>query len=400
MKIAIGMVAAIVNVPQGLPCNAFTTTSATAPSKMTMMLITTRSSISVNALIRKRGSRPATFPFFKFFLKKLQLIKKIFSLIIFAFILNASVAQIISTQFGNVQGTINGYGERCGNAYLCSVIPNLVLKMGYTCESGKKIQYLTEVSRFVSETANLAHVERAPFVGHNAFAHKGGVHVSAVMKTALTYEHIVPETVGNMRRVLISDLSGRSNVLFKVKELGVKLDEKSLAVQKIVDEIKEMEHYSYSYEDAEGSFELMVKRHTGEMKHFFDLERFKVSIQKDHLEKDARSEALIKIRVGNETEITAAEGDGPVNALDKALRKALEKFYPELSEIHLTDYKVRVLDTQNATAAKVRVLIETQNGESSWNTVGVSPDVVEASWKALVDSISYHLLKHRAGGSE
>ncbi|MCX6122364.1 MAG: citramalate synthase [Ignavibacteriales bacterium] len=295
-----------------------------------------------------------------------------------------------------VQGTINGYGERCGNANLCTIIPDLQLKMGYRCVADEQLQHLTSVSRYISELANMKHQKNLPFVGESAFAHKGGVHVSAVMKSALTYEHIVPESVGSVRRVLISDLSGRSNVLFKVKELGMELNEKSPAVQKIVDEIKEMEHFGYSYEDAEGSFELMVKRHTGEMKQFFDLERFKVSIQKDSLEKDARSEALIKIRVGNETEITAAEGDGPINALDKALRKALEKFYPELSEIHLTDYKVRVLDTQNATAAKVRVLIETKNGESSWNTVGVSPDVVEASWKALVDSISYHLLKHKA----
>jgi 2-isopropylmalate synthase len=299
----------------------------------------------------------------------------------------------------HVQGTINGYGERCGNANLCSIIPDLQLKMGYRCVSDEQLLHLTGVSRYVSELANMKHQKNLPFVGESAFAHKGGVHVSAVMKTALTYEHIVPEAVGSIRRVLISDLSGRSNIIFKAKELGVQLDEKSPAVQKIVDEIKEMEHCGYSYEDAEGSFELMVKRHTGEMKHFFDLERFKVSIQKDSLEKDARSEALIKIRVGNETEITAAEGDGPINALDKALRKALEKFYPELSQIHLTDYKVRVLDTQNATAAKVRVLIETKNDESSWNTVGVSPDVVEASWKALVDSISYHLLKHRTIGA-
>ena len=310
----------------------------------------------------------------------------------------AVASSLMAVQEGciQVQGTINGYGERCGNANLCTIIPDLQLKMGYTCIADKQMQYLTSVSRYVSELANMKHQKNLPFVGESAFAHKGGVHVSAVMKTALTYEHIVPELVGSVRRVLISDLSGRSNVLFKVKELGVKLDEKSPAVQKIVDEIKEMEHYGYSYEDAEGSFELMVKRHTGEMKHFFDLERFKVSIQKDDFEKDARSEALIKIRVGDETEITAAEGDGPVNALDKALRKALEKFYPELREIHLTDYKVRVLDTQNATAAKVRVLIETKNSETSWNTVGVSPDVVEASWKALVDSISYHLLKHKA----
>ncbi|MBN1397278.1 MAG: citramalate synthase [Bacteroidetes bacterium] len=298
-----------------------------------------------------------------------------------------------------VQGTINGYGERCGNANLCSIIPDLQLKMGYKCVSDEQLAHLASVSHYVSELANVKHQKNLPFVGESAFAHKGGVHVSAVMKTALTYEHIVPESVGGARRVLISDLSGRSNIIFKAKELGVELNDKSPAVQKIVNEIKEMEHYGYSYEDAEGSFELMVKRHTGEMKHFFDLERFKVSIQKDSLEKEARSEALIKIRVGNETEITAAEGDGPVNALDLALRKALEKFYPELKQIHLTDYKVRVLDTQSATAAKVRVLIETKNGNKSWNTVGVSPDVVEASWKALVDSISYHLLKHRVKSS-
>ena len=298
-----------------------------------------------------------------------------------------------------VQGTINGYGERCGNANLCSIIPDLQLKMGYRCIADEQLQHLTNVSHYVSELANLKHQKNLPFVGESAFAHKGGVHVSAVMKTALTYEHVVPEAVGSVRRVLISDLSGRSNVIFKAQELGVALDEKSPAVQKIVDEIKEMEHYGYSYEDAEGSFELMVKRHTGEMKHFFDLERFKVSIQKDDMNNDARSEALIKIRVGDETEITAAEGDGPVNTLDCALRKALEKFYPEIKQIHLTDYKVRVLDTQSATAAKVRVLIETKNSETSWNTVGVSPDVVDASWKALVDSIIYHLLKHRSGSA-
>jgi 2-isopropylmalate synthase len=308
----------------------------------------------------------------------------------------ASSLMAVSEGCVQVQGTINGYGERCGNANLCTIVPDLQLKMGYHCVAQEQLNHLTSVSRYVSELANMKHQKNLPFVGESAFAHKGGVHVSAVMKSALTYEHIIPEAIGNVRRVLISDLSGRSNVLFKVKELGVELDEHSSAVQSIVDEIKEMEHYGYSYEDAEGSFELMVKRHTGEMKQFFDLERFRVSIQKDSLEQDARSEALIKIRVGSETEITAAEGDGPINALDKALRKALEKFYPELKEIHLTDYKVRVLDTQNATAAKVRVLIETKNGESSWNTVGVSPDVVEASWKALVDSISYHLLKHEA----
>ncbi len=295
----------------------------------------------------------------------------------------------------HVQGTMNGYGERCGNANLCSIIPDLQLKMGYHCVDDEQIKHLTSISRYVSELANLKHTKNLAFVGESAFAHKGGVHVSAVMKMPKTYEHIEPETVGNTRRVLISDLSGRSNILFKAEEMGININDKSPAVQKIVDELKEMEHYGYLYEDAEGSFELLVKKHTGEFKHFFDLERFQVSIHKDSFEQEARSEALIKIRVGNETEITAAEGNGPVNALDKALRKALEKFYPELSKIHLTDYKVRVLDSRHATEAKVRVLIETESEHSSWNTVGVSPDVVEASWKALVDSISYHLLKSK-----
>lgn len=292
----------------------------------------------------------------------------------------------------HVQGTLNGYGERCGNANLCSIIPVLQLKMGYDVV-GERLKNLTDISRYVSELANLKHKKNLPFVGESAFAHKGGVHVSAVMKTPKTYEHIEPETVGNVRRVLVSDLSGKSNVLYKAHELGLGLDESSAAAQRVVDEIKELEHYGYYYEDAEGSFELLVKKHTGEIKKLFELERFKISIHKDSDDKEARSEAMIKIRVGDETEISAAEGNGPVNAMDRALRKALERFYPQLKDIHLTDYKVRVLDSQNATAAKVRVLIETKNGHSSWNTVGVSSDVVEASWKALVDSVTYHLLK-------
>ncbi len=293
----------------------------------------------------------------------------------------------------HVQGTINGYGERCGNANLCSIIPNLQIKMGYESVGIEQLKKITEVSRYISELANLKHKKNLAFVGESAFAHKGGVHVSAVMKTPKTYEHIEPETVGNVRRVLVSDLSGRSNVLYKAEELGLKLDDKSPAAQNVVEELKEMEHYGYYFEDAEASFELLIKKHTGEIKKLFELERFKISIHKDSNDQEARSEAMIKIRVGDETEMTAAEGNGPVNAMDKALRKALERFYPQLKEIQLTDYKVRVLDSQNATAAKVRVLIETKNGTSSWNTVGVSSDVVDASWKALVDSITYHLLK-------
>ncbi len=293
----------------------------------------------------------------------------------------------------HVQGTINGYGERCGNANLCSIIPNLEIKLGSSTVGADQLKRLTDLSRYVSELANLKHRKNQAYVGESAFAHKGGVHVSAVMKTPKTYEHVEPETVGNVRRVLVSDLSGRSNVLYKAQEMGLKIDDKSPAAQKVVEELKEMEHYGYYFEDAEASFELLVKKHTGEIRKLFELERFKISIHKDSNDMDARSEALIKIRVGDETEITAAEGNGPVNAMDKALRKALERFYPQLKEIHLTDYKVRVLDSQNATAAKVRVLIETKNGTSSWNTVGVSSDVVDASWKALVDSITYHLLK-------
>jgi 2-isopropylmalate synthase len=293
----------------------------------------------------------------------------------------------------HVQGTINGYGERCGNANLCSIIPNLEVKLGCETVGGEQLKKLTDLSRYVSELANLKHRKNAAYVGESAFAHKGGVHVSAVMRTPKTYEHIEPEIVGNVRRVLVSDLSGRSNVLYKAEELGLKIDDKSPAAQKIVEDLKEMEHYGYYFEDAEASFELLVKKHTGEIKKLFELERFKISIHKDSNDMEARSEALIKVRVGEETEITAAEGNGPVNAMDKALRKALERFYPQLKEIQLTDYKVRVLDSQNATAAKVRVLIETKNGTSSWNTVGVSSDVVDASWKALVDSITYHLLK-------
>ena len=293
----------------------------------------------------------------------------------------------------HVQGTINGYGERCGNANLCSIIPNLQLKLKYNCVPQEGLQSLTELSHYISELANLTHRKSLAYVGESAFAHKGGVHVSAVMKTPATYEHINPDEVGNIRRVLVSDLSGRSNVLYKAKELGINIDDTSPAVQHIVDDLKELEHYGYQYEDAEGSFELLVKKRTKQFKEFFELEGFKVIIHKESYEAMPVSEAIIKVRVGEKTELAAAEGNGPVNALDKALRKALERFYPQLSQIKLTDYKVRVLDSKSATAAKVRVLIETQNGHASWNTVGVSPDVIEASWKALVDSLSYHLLK-------
>ncbi|HAL56815.1 MAG TPA: citramalate synthase [Bacteroidetes bacterium] len=293
----------------------------------------------------------------------------------------------------HVQGTINGYGERCGNANLCSVIPILQLKLGYRCVDERRLQKITELSRFVSEAANLAHRKHLAFVGESAFAHKGGVHVSAVMKSPRTYEHISPEQVGNQRRVLVSDLSGRSNVVYKAQELGIDLNGRSSEVQEIVDDIKLKEFQGYRYEDADGSLELLMKQRLSDWREFFELEGFKVIIHKESREDEPVSEALIKVRVGDEIEHTAAEGNGPVNALDNALRKALEKFYPELREIHLADYKVRVLDGQDGTRAKVRVLITSKNGHETWNTVGVSTDIIEASWKALVDSIYFHLVR-------
>jgi 2-isopropylmalate synthase len=275
------------------------------------------------------------------------------------------------------------------------VVPNLQLKLGYQCVSEKQLQQLTALSHFVSESANLIHRKHLAYVGESSFAHKGGVHVSAVMRTPVTYEHIPPELVGNRRRVLVSDLSGRSNVLYKAHELGLDLDQSSPEVQNIVDDVKEQEYNGYYYEDAEGSFELLVKRRLKGWKDFFTLEGFKLIIHKESFESQPISEAIIKVRVGDEVEHTASDGNGPVNALDNALRKALEKFYPELRNISLSDYKVRVIDEKDGTRAKVRVLITTTDGHTSWNTVGASTDIIEASWKAMIDSIYYHLL-HQA----
>jgi len=296
----------------------------------------------------------------------------------------------------HVQGTINGYGERCGNANLCSILPNLQLKLGYACVDEQRLPRLTGLSKYVADLANLAQAKNLPFVGHSAFAHKGGVHVSAVMKNTATYEHIVPEVVGNRRRVLVSDLSGRSNVAYKAQELGITLEEKSAATQRIVDEVKNREHLGYHYEDADGSLELLIKQNLDRWQEFFELGGFKVIIHKESSETEPVSEALIKVRVRGEVEHTAAEGNGPVNALDRALRKALEKFYPSLARMVLSDYKVRVLDGFDGTSAKVRVLITSRDDTTSWNTVGVSTNIIEASWKALVDSISYYLMKDTA----
>jgi 2-isopropylmalate synthase len=295
----------------------------------------------------------------------------------------------------HVQGTINGFGERCGNANLCSIIPNLQVKLGFSCVSSEQLSRLTELSKTVSDHANLTHRKHLPFVGQSAFAHKGGVHVSAVMKNPATYEHIDPGVVGNRRRVLVSDLSGRSNVAYKAKELGVVLDEKSVTTQQIVEEIKSREHQGYHYEDADGSLEILIRQNLEQWENFFELSGFKVITQKESINAEPTSEASVKVRVGTDIEHTAADGNGPVNALDKALRKALERFYPELKKMVLSDYKVRVLDGFEGTGSKVRVLITMRDDHSSWNTVGVSSNIIEASWRALVDSILHYLMKQR-----
>ncbi len=300
---------------------------------------------------------------------------------------------IIAVRRGVVQvhGTINGFGERCGNANLCSVIPNIKLKLGIDCVTGRQIKKLTEISRFVSEIANISPQHNMPYVGSSAFAHKGGIHVDAVLKNPETYEHMNPESVGNVRRILISELAGKSTILIKAEEYGLDLKKDTPETKKILEMLKSMESEGYQFEGAEASFELLVKKALGTYKSFFTLEGFRVTV--DARDDELISEATVKVKVGEKYEHTAAEGDGPVNALDHALRKALEKFYPVLRRVRLTDYKVRVLDEKSGTGSKVRVLIQSSDKKTSWGTVGVSENIIEASLIALADSIDYKLLK-------
>lgn len=293
----------------------------------------------------------------------------------------------------HVQGTINGLGERCGNANLCSVIPNLQLKLGKLCITEEQMKRLREVSRFVNEIANIRHFKRQPFVGDSAFAHKAGIHVSAIRKRPETYEHIKPELVGNSQRILISDLAGKSNVLRKAEEFGIHLDPNSPQVQDIVNTIKNLENEGFQFEAADASFILLIKKALGMHKRFFNLIGFRVIVEKRKEGEEPISEATIMLKVGGKIEHTAAIGNGPVNAIDNALRKALDRFYPELKEMKLHDYKVRVLTAGKGTTAKVRVLIESGDENERWNTVGVSENIIEASYQALVDSIEYKLLK-------
>ena len=306
----------------------------------------------------------------------------------------ANTLAAVNSGARHVQGTINGLGERCGNANLCSVIPNLILKSKFKCTGNPELRKLTEISRYVNEVANFVPMPNQPFVGISAFAHKGGMHVNAIQKNKSTYEHVEPETVGNERRILISELSGSSNILKKVEKYKIEHDQKTM--RKILNKVQDMENEGYHYESAEGSFDLLVKKIIGKHKGFFDLEDFRVVVERG---KDGKfvTRATVKIKVNGVNELTVSDGDGPVNALDGALRKGLEKFYPSLADMQLMDYKVRVINPKEATAAKVRVIIESHDHKDIWGTVGVSENVIEASWQALVESVEYKLLKDEDG---
>ena len=293
-----------------------------------------------------------------------------------------------------VQGTMNGYGERCGNANLCTIIPILQLKMGYDCIPAESMTELVSLSVYMDEIANIIPNDRQPFVGRSAFAHKAGVHVDAIMKQPRTYEHIVPEEVGNKRRVLISELAGASSIVLKAKRYGVDLTKKSPETREILSQIAEMENRGFSFEGAEASFELLLEKSMGTYRKLFDLKSFRVIVEQRGTDPEPTSEATLRLVVDGTEMLTVAEGDGPVHALDNALRQCLEKFYPkELNHIKLTDYKVRVLSAADGTAAMVRTVVESTDGTSSWSTVGVSENIIEASWHALVDSVEYGLLK-------
>lgn len=291
-----------------------------------------------------------------------------------------------------VQGTMNGLGERCGNANITSIIPSLQLKMGYACLNGNGLEHLTEAARFVNETANLSLPNNQPYVGNSAFAHKAGIHVNAVLKNSKTYEHIEPEQVGNVRRVLVSELSGASNLQYRLNELKYDFPDDKKIHRNFISKIKQLEYEGYQFEGAEASFELLLKKEMGEFDPRFTLESFNVFANKRGV-LPVYSEASIKIKVDDEIYHTAADGYGPVDALDHSFRKALEAFFPALKEMHLVDYKVRVIDGKDGTSAKVRVLIESSDGTNNWTTIGVSNDVIEASWLALADSFNYKLLK-------
>ncbi|RUM60589.1 MAG: citramalate synthase [Persephonella sp.] len=292
-----------------------------------------------------------------------------------------------------VHGTINGFGERCGNANLCSIIPNLSLKLGYETIPKENIRKLKEVANFVADLVNLPVPKNMPYVGDSAFAHKGGVHASAVLKNSRLYEHIEPEAVGNRRKILVSDLAGKSNIIYKLKEFGIKIDEKDPRLAELVKKIKKLENEGYHFEAAEASLEILVRKYLGMFKDYFDLDSYRVFIMKRLGDISPVSEATVRIKVENEYQHTVSLGNGPVNALDRALRKALINVYPSLKEIELIDYKVRIVNELEGTGAKIRVLVESRDKKRKWGTVGVSDNIIEASWQAVVDSFVYKLMK-------
>ena len=311
----------------------------------------------------------------------------------------AMAASLAAVRAGarHVQGTINGLGERCGNANLCTVIPNLALKMGFEVLSPEKIKTLTKVSRFVFEIANLTPVMSMSYVGESAFAHKAGLHVNALRKNTATYEHIDPEVIGNKRRILISELSGRSAILAKLERIltkfsKLKIGKSKRLAQNILDRVQELESEGYQFEAADASFELLVKKVMGTYKPAFELIKYHTTVERT-VAGEMVTEATVKLNVGGKIEHVVGEGDGPVNALDAALRKSLENFYPSIKDVHLFDYKVRVVNARAGTAARVRVIIESRDKDSIWGTVGVSENIIEASWQALVDSVEYKLQK-------
>ena len=294
----------------------------------------------------------------------------------------------------HVQGTINGFGERCGNANLCSIIPALELKMGFAPLLQKSLKTIRELSAAVDEIANLKPMRRQPYCGDSAFAHKGGMHVNAVKKVSRSFEHIDPELVGNRRRILVSDLSGKDNIFLKTAEHNLdKLAPEE--VSQLLAELKEMEGEGYEFEAADASFNLLARKVLKKSESFFTLDGYRVIVEKRGHDSPCLAEATVKVNVKDVHEITAAEGDGPVNALDKAFRKALTRFYPEIKDVTLKDFKVRILEGDDGTAAKTRVLIESGDGKSNWGTVGVNENIIEASWEALVDSLEYALYKKR-----
>ncbi|AWK50514.1 citramalate synthase [Clostridium beijerinckii] len=292
-----------------------------------------------------------------------------------------------------IQGTFIGIGERCGNANLSAIIPILKLKLGFEVLSNSELVNLTKSARYIAEICNITLTDQTPFVGSSSFAHKGGMHIDAVTKAPKSYEHVNPELVGNKRRFLVSEVSGKSTILQEIKKIFPNVSKDDNSVQKITDRLKELEYEGYQFEGAEGTVELVIRKIIGKYKPFFKLNHFKIIGEQPYGTENFTSTAVINITVDGRNEMTAAEGEGPVNALDKAIRKALEVFYPEIKQARLVDYKVRVLDSESATEAKVRVLIESTDGIENWSTVGVSRDVIQASWIALVDSIEYKLIK-------